>query len=550
MLVYGDQQEEVAPAALLRDLQGEAGAFLDHDALRTRFITLAGLTQAVADADFSTHGCDRARPAEQALLEALVEHGSALMASWDAGGSGGEAPQVSCPASLPTKAMVRLPEGYAFYALYPEAFGEAARMLELSAPPRVIGLRSIGTGLAAIVAAVLGAPPPVTLRPSGDPFARSLRLDAALAAELLDGEAHFVVVDEGPGLSGSSFGCVADWLEDHGVPEDRIAFLPGHDGELGPEACERHRGRWDRVQRPVGKVERLRGWVEEVVGSVTRWDDLSGGQWRPLWSAAESDWPAVTPMWERAKYRVRASGGEWLVRFAGLGRTGEEKLALARLLERAGFGPEVAGLTNGWLIQRWHSEAVPTRPRLEELAAYLRLRAFLPARQGASLEELVTMARRNAPGFERWSPETEALQARVRPVRIDGRMAAHEWLRLPSGQLLKADALDHHQGHDLVGCQDLAWDVAGAALELDLHADEVATLEQALGVDPDLTRFYRIAYASFRYGAHKMSEGMVSGEEALRHSVAANRFERALVDAVEHAGDVDQPLGLGVEAHA
>jgi hypothetical protein len=548
MLVYGDQQQEVAPAALVRQLQAEAGAHLDHDALRTRFITLAGLTQAIADADFRLAGCDRARPAERALLRALVAHGSALMASWDEGCVGGEAPGVPCPAGLPNRAMVRLPEGYAFYALYPEAYGEAARALRLDAPPRVIGLRSIGTGLAAIAAAMLGAPPPVTLRPGGDPFARTLQLDPALAEELLGGEAHFVVVDEGPGLSGSSFGCVADWLEDHGVSLERIAFLPGHGGPLGPEASERHRERWASVQRPVGKVERLRGWVEALVGPVQRWDDLSGGQWRPLWSAAESDWPAVTPLWERAKYRVRTASGEWLVRFAGLGRTGEEKAALARLLERAGFGPEAAGLTNGWLVQRWHGEAVPARPRLEELAAYLRLRAFLPASHGASLEELVTMVRRNAPGFERWSPETEALQARVRPVRVDGRMAGHEWLRLPSGQLLKADALDHHQGHDLVGCQDLAWDVAGAAIELDLHPDEVTTLEQALGVDPELTRFYRVAYAAFRLGAHRMSEGMVSGEEALRHARDARRFGQALVDAVEHAGDVDQPLGVRVEA--
>jgi hypothetical protein len=126
----------------------------------------------------------------------------------------------------------------------------------------------------------------------------------------------------------------------------------------------------------------------------------------------------------------------------------------------------------------------------------------------------------------------------------------HEWLRLPSGQLLKADALDHHQGHDLVGCQDLAWDIAGAAVELGLQEEDVTRLEQALGVEPELTAFYRIPYAAFHYGAHRMSEATTSADEAERHRAAARRYELALVDAVQHPGDVDQPLGLGIEALA
>jgi hypothetical protein len=550
MLVYGDQQRTVAPRQLLERLAREEDRFLDHDGLRGRFIALAGLAQAVADEDFQAFGKDRVRPSEQLLLAALVTHARALMSSWDRGCTGALAPKIPISADLRETVSVRLPEGYAFYALYPESYGEAARRLRLAGPARVIGLRSIGSGLAAMAAAALGAATPVTLRPSGDPFGRRLRLDDRLAAELLEGEAHYVIVDEGPGLSGSSFGCVADWLEDRGVPRDRISVLPGHGGELGPQASERHRQRWSEVQRPVAKVDRLRGWIEEAVGPVQRWDDLSAGRWRSFWSAAESDWPAVNPMWERAKYRVRTAAGDWLVRFAGLGSIVKEKHALAHLLERSGFGPEVAGLTHGWLIQRWHDDARPSRPALDELAAYLRVRAFLPAEQGASLVELATMVRRNAPALGSWAPPTERLQARVRPVRIDGRLHAHEWLRLPTGQLLKADALDHHQGHDLVGCQDLAWDLAGAKIELGLATHDVALLEQALGIDPELTAFYRVAYAAFQLGAHRMSETMVSSEEAERHRTAARRYELALVDAVEGPGDLYEPLGLGVEALA
>jgi hypothetical protein len=41
---------------------------------------------------------------------------------------------------------------------------------------------------------------------------------------------------------------------------------------------------------------------------------------------------------------------------------------------------------------------------------------------------------------------------------------------------MKTDALDHAFGHDLVGCQDVAWDLAGAAVEFDLGSDERETL--------------------------------------------------------------------------
>lgn len=550
MLVYGDHSHEAAPAATLARLAGESGRLLNHEQLRHRFLTLAGLAQGVADADFHEGGSDRFRPAELILLEGLTDLARSLMASWEQNCRGGLAPSFRTPAELPARISVRLAEGHAFYALYPEAYGLAARQLVLEAPARVIGLRSIGTGLAAMAAAALGSPPPFTLRPCGNAFARTLRIDPAFAAALLEGEAHYVIVDEGPGLSGSSFGCVADWLEDNGVPPRRIAFLPGHAGPLGPEASTSHRERWAGAQRPVATVDRLRGWVEEVVGPVDRWQDCSAGMWRPLWSASEQDWPPVTPVWERAKFKVRSGRGEWLVRFAGLGRPGGEKLALARLLERAGFGPQVAGLTHGWLIQCWHGEAATTRPRLDEVMAYLRLRSFLPASQGASLSHLVAMVHRNVPALSHWKPPTERLQQQVRPVRIDGRLAAHEWLRLSSGRLLKADALDHHQSHDLIGCQDIAWDVAGAAIELDLAHDEIAELELALAVEPELTAFYRTAYAAFRLGAHRLSETMVGPEEATRHQLAARRFESALVDAVEYPRHIDQPIGLGIEALA
>ena len=343
------------------------------------------------------------------------------------------------------------------------------------------------------------------------------------------------------------------------MPRERIAFLPGHTNPLGSKASEDHRTRWTSAQKPVVPTSDLLGdhlprWLEPLIGSLDQPVlDISGGGWRPLWSAAEHDWPAVNPSWERMKFLARARRKTWLVKFAGLGRIGEAKLALAQRLQTAGFGPDVAGLAHGWLVTRWHEEAHPTRPTPDELTRYLGLRACWAAPQrGASPDELLAMARHNAPAqLGTWSPDLAAV--RSRPVLIDGRMDAHEWLRLPSGKLLKADALDHHATHDLVGCQDIAWDLAGAIAELSLPHDDAIALANHFDVDAPTLDFHRRGYLAFRLGAHRMSEGMTTVEEQPRHAAAGERYERllsALVNGVQHSRHVDQPLGLRVEALA
>jgi len=553
MLVYGDHSERADPRSRLTQIaEALSPGTLTHDQLTSVFIALAGVAQGVADADFQQFGMDRPRPAERQLLSSLMELGSELLNSWETGRSGGPGMTFVFPADLPCEVEVKLPEGYAFYGLYPESYALAARRLKLGGPPRIIGLRSIGTGLACIAAVALEAEAPITLRPTGDPFSRSLRISPELEASLLKGEPHFIIVDEGPGLSGSSFGAVADWLEDRGVPPSRIAFLPGHSNAPGPCASERHRERWAIAQRPVVDLSEPQPLLlEPLIGPINQpLHDISAGTWRPIWSASEADWPAIDPTWERRKFLARAESGTWLVKFAGLGAIGQEKLDLARKLQAAGFGPEVAGLAHGWLVTRWHEDAAPARPNTAELAAYLRLRRSLPANQpGASSAELLAMIRRNIPQLERWSPDLSRLSPT--PVCTDNRMAAHEWLRLPSGQLLKADAVDHHAGHDLVGCQDIAWDVAGASIELDLTRGDEEQLVHAVGADAKFVDFYRVAYCAFRIGAHRLSAGSLSHwpEERARHLQAADKFEQRLasIDAIEHLAHVDQPAGPSVE---
>jgi len=560
VIVYGDHAERVDTRERLAELAEGRERVLAmppglarHAALVGLFVDAAGLAQGVADALFAADGVDRPSEAQDACLAILLPLAAAVRTSWDTGfESIGVLPESAAAAPLPDTVDVRLPEGYAFYALYPEAYIEAARDLRLAEPLRVIGIRSIGVGLATLVAVALGAPPPVTLRPVGHPFDRRVDVAPTLAAELLSPpSATYVIVDEGPGLSGSSFGAVADFLERNGVPPDRIAFLSGHGGDLGPQAGERHRARWATARRRSADAEafltdHLAGWAAESLGGLDApLEDIAGGGWRRRLYADEADWPAVNPMWERHKRLARSCGETWLLKFAGLGRIGERRLARARALHACGYAPEPRGLVHGFLVEQWMDgaspldrAAVPGDERMRMVAGYLGLRSRLFAASnaaGASLAELLAMARFNtlrslgadrAAALDRWRPRLADLGARVKRIETDNRCLAHEWLRAADGRLLKADGLDHHASHDLIGCQDIAWDVVGASFDLDLPPEALAAaVERAGGRRPDdeLMAFLAPCYLAFRIGWHRLAAESLGGwpDERRRNEAAA-----------------------------
>jgi hypothetical protein len=117
------------------------------------------------------------------------------------------------------------------------------------------------------------------------------------------------------------------------------------------------------------------------------------------------------------------------------------------------------------------------------------------------------------------------MRRRSRPVHVDGRLHAWEWLVTPAGDLLKIDAVDHSCGHDLVGCQDIAWDVAGAELELGLSPAETERLAQRLGVAPGLLAIHRACYPAFQLGLWSFAPA----EEALaRRRPTIRRYRDAL----------------------
>jgi hypothetical protein len=423
----------------------------------------------------------------------------------------------ACKADVPRRIKLRTPEGYAWYALYPETYREAARRFLASSPDlpmTVIGLRGIGASLSAAVVAELEAGgrevESFTLRPRGDPSDRTVRLDPALAeglARRAKAGGRFLIVDEGPGLSGSSFASVAQTLSGLGARDAQIVLLPSVDTDgrgLGSEAARRRWGLHRKVN--VGFDEMRAILVPHLEGAR----DLSGGLWREVVGGPSR--PPVAPQHERRKYlsQDRAS----LSKFAGLGRRGRERLRRAETLAEGGFAPEPEGLRDGFLttpfltgrpLRRDDPEASP------RAAAYIGWRGRKTG-TGEAIEgdELFVMVERNvelALGGDakpRLDPWRRRLAGAPR-VEVDGRMSPFEWLR--AGEtVFKTDGVDHGDDHFLPGATDLAWDVAGFAAEWGLGEEacgEFAAEAARQAGDrrlPERLPFYQTAYLAMRTG--------------------------------------------------
>ena len=575
MLVYGDLTWPISAGTELAEIrqavnEARSGTSADErQRLTSDLLVRVGMfTQAILDLQFCEREMDEATPVTDTCHALLLAVGRMHAGDdTDVEGLLGMLPLLESQHLLP-----RMPEGLTQYAVYPEQYVLAARTAVLRAEGRVhvLGLRSIGTCLAAAVAGTFGTRAVLyTVRPTGHPFARTLAIGPALEARMLEDkeDADYLIVDEGPGLSGSSFCAALHWLEDHGVGHQQIHLFPSHAGEPGPKVSCENRQRYAGSAKHVQSFERailspgprcapLADWFEALRGRTTDMRDLSGGQWRALFYSSEGDYPASHVQQERRKYLVSVGQERWLLRFLGLGPHTRELLARARTLAKAGLVPSVGALVHGFTLARW-AEGMPSarggqeRPALlDALARYLTLLArdfrVCHERAGASVGALLHMSIINtqellgqdcAGELERFRAQLPALHARACPVAIDGKLDAHEWLITPDGQAQKTDALDHHVGHDLIGCQDPAWDVAGAVVELELDGGELERLQAAMrdGAGFRVKRaellFYELAYLAFRAGHAALASSslaQVAPRESLRMHAAAQRYTGTL----------------------
>ncbi|HSU54990.1 MAG TPA: hypothetical protein VLT36_13105, partial [Candidatus Dormibacteraeota bacterium] len=130
------------------------------------------------------------------------------------------------------------------------------------------------------------------------------------------------------------------------------------------------------------------------------------------------------------------------------------------------------------------------------------------------------------------------VQARTSEMRLsygDGRLAPHEWVRTPDGNIIKTDANGHWNDHTLVGKQSVVWDVAGAVIEWDLNDAQVEFLVRVLAdcgikVNGPALEFYKSAYLAFRIGIITFGIGQAQNdpEEQARLSSALETYKRKL----------------------
>jgi hypothetical protein len=373
---------------------------------------------------------------------------------------------------VPEAIICSHPEGFSYYGLNPLDFADlASRMApDLPAKVAVIGIRSVGSTLGAVVAARLRAHgidvERTTVRPGGEPYRRVTTFPPQQQNWLrarLDRPCDFLVVDEGPGFSGSTFLSVARALEKSGVPSSRIVLMgsrpfPAH--AAGPDQARE----WSRFRSCV--ID----YASHVPDGAGR--SLGDGAWRELLYPGRQLWPACWVEQERIKHA--SSDGKTFFKFEGFGRFGRMAREQAEQLAQAGLSPRWLDSDQGFGCY----EFVRGRPltgsdineaQLSRMAAYCAYRlACFPA-PGSDLAMLAAMARQNLDvEFGGKLREFQVEVPLTHPVYPDCRMHPHEWLMTANGVALKTDAVGHAEGHQLPGPADIAWDLAGTIVEWQL----------------------------------------------------------------------------------
>ena len=413
------------------------------------------------------------------------------------------------------------PEGFAYYALHPLDYADLIPRLEnTSRIAAVVGIRSIGTTLSAVVQAALRSAgikaERTTVRPTGHPYDRRCEFSAEqlrwIAAMWSHG-ADFFVVDEGPGMSGSSFLSVGDALISAGVPRARISFLASRDPYPPSLTARNAAERWIAFRRYCTSPTR------HLPRNATRF--IAGGIWRADVYRDQQQWPASWLQMERLKFTSHAN--DLFFKFEGYGRFGDAVRRRAITVAEGGFGPMPVRFEEGFAVYpilrgRTCSNVDVSPAVLQRLAEYCAFRAHAfatDAPAGSNLEEMLRFNVKNEFGTE--LPAEQLKLQLVKTTIPDGRMLPHKWIDT-DGALLKVDSAIHGDDHFFPGPTDIAWDLAGTIVEWEL--DSTATrsfLDSYFRKSGDDAQHrlpnYLLAYSIFRTAFCKMAAASMQGSE-------------------------------------
>jgi hypothetical protein len=432
-----------------------------------------------------------------------------------------DTPDISRPlaqlraSDLPDLLTVATPEGFAYYALDPLRYAEVVRDLG-ERPAFVVGIRSIGTVLSAVCAAALGCER-ITVRPLGHPYDRELHVraeDRVRIREQADRDAQFFIVDEGPGLSGSSFLATAEALEREGVRRERITLIGSHDCDGHGLVARNAAARWQRFR------------FVPVLPSAPPPDSRPFLDWdrRCESSLRANEWPATWAQLTPPKYL--SCEGDTFWKFEGVGRAGDQVRARAHTLAVAGFAPRVVAETRGFtgyqyvkagLCSVWNAQIAQ---RIAEYVAF-RSTEFAACVDPGALGDMVTHNVATLLGAEFQDLTLQVAHACI----CDNRLMPHEWIRTGDDRILKTDATMHGDDHFYPGPCDIGWDIAGTIIEWSLGpVEEDRFLTGYEGLTRDHVRerlpFYKVAYSAFRAAYARMAASATTG------TAEAERFTR------------------------
>ncbi len=504
--IFRDGRKEVSGPAMVRDLarrvtQPNSQSVLDSlieageleaalcDAAAPAAVAAAGLTDALADAVFTGN--------KNSNLAELVT-------------------RIEAPARI----SVSAPEGFTYYALHPLDFSKIAD--RVPAEPRacaIVGIRSIGTTLSAMTAAGLRAKghsvSRISVRPTGHPYARTLQFSpehVCWISEQKSRAAQFLIVDEGPGRSGSTFLSVAEALLDAGVARNAITILGSRQVDPQSLCAEDAATRW--------RAFRFLATKPSVNTRFEQCHYIGGGEWRKWFSGSDESWPESWTQMERLKFL--SADRRTFFKFEGMGPIGAEVRERAFALAEAEFSPSVSDAGDGFLAYSNLRTGHLRRPDLtasvlEHIARYCAFRVSQFPSEQSDPGELRRMVEFNVQQEfgSKLSVDSEALVSE-HPVMVDGRMQPYEWIAPTDSQFLKCDAISHGDNHFFPGPCDIAWDVAGTVIEWQLSSDAtsflVDRLRQLSGIDVSRRlRIFTLAYAVFRLGFCKMARSTVHG---------------------------------------
>ena len=548
LLVFREGRRVLDGPALLRELLRQIEYLFSLPTLRSQpardelieaLIRAGELECALADRDGCESQSQVVAEATDDLARALIAHQMPTFGP----GTLGRLSELHIPELL----TLSSPEGFCYYALHPLDYADLLNERAIGAgAAAVIGIRSIGATLSSVVRAWFEAngraAERVTVRPIGHPFDRKLSFTADqrrwIAANAQRG-ARFFVVDEGPGLSGSSFLAVAEALVQTGIPHDQIILLPSGQPNLDALIASDAKARWSRfVTLSLKPTRYIPADAAQFIG---------GGAWRRRVfqdkdedeDKGESEWPAVWPWTERQKYL--SSDGRRIFRFDGHGHYGKAVRRRSEMLAAEGWGPEISSAGDGFSVAPWLNHTGPLKPDRDtviQLARYCAFRVQHFACDVSSNMELEQMARIN---LDRTLGVSSVLTLPIeRPIIADARMMPHEWIRSADGRLLKVDAASHGDDHFYPGPTDIAWDLAGAIVEWRLGGQyrDLFVAEYVRSSSDDLRARltdYLKAYCAFRLGF--CSSAAQSAGNANEHF----RFEKETANYVESLKSI---LGL------